>query len=353
MNDRAVNLLDQYDIEVLRTRKGRGAFLCDTSVGCLILKEYRGNEEKLPVQDSLLRHLLKAKDIRAEQLIPNREGGLSVKDHDGTVYILKTYEEGRECNINDHKECLDAVRLLARLHAHLEFAADVPATAQDATGANTPATRDMAAADALLTAYPLFSPAKEYEKRNRELRRVRKYLKNRSQKTWFEIYLQQHFDFFMEQAFALTDEWREYERLRGQGVQSGQTITYCHGDYQYHNILKTEDGWFLVNFEKCVQDDPVRDLYLLMRKLLEKSNWSVSLGRELLAAYEETRTLSALSRIDLYYRLAYPEKFWKVVNFYDNSGKAWIPGRNLEKLEKVVEQEESRQSFLDALFRTV
>ena len=31
MNDRAAELLEQYEIEVLRTRKGRGAILCDTS----------------------------------------------------------------------------------------------------------------------------------------------------------------------------------------------------------------------------------------------------------------------------------------------------------------------------------
>ena len=45
MNDRAVALLEQYEIEVLRTRKGRGAILCDTQQGCLIFKEYTGREE--------------------------------------------------------------------------------------------------------------------------------------------------------------------------------------------------------------------------------------------------------------------------------------------------------------------
>ena len=42
MNDRAVELLEQYEIEVLHTKKGRGAILCDTSQGTLILKEYTG-----------------------------------------------------------------------------------------------------------------------------------------------------------------------------------------------------------------------------------------------------------------------------------------------------------------------
>ena len=43
MNDRAVELLEQYDIEVLRTRKGRGAILCDTEQGSYIFKEYMGS----------------------------------------------------------------------------------------------------------------------------------------------------------------------------------------------------------------------------------------------------------------------------------------------------------------------
>lgn len=342
MNDRAVNLLEQYEVEVLKTRKGRGAILCETSRGCLIFKEYTGNEERLAAQNLLLTHLQKTADIQVEGIIPNKEGKLYVKDHDGVMYLLKTYEEGRECNINDRTECLESVRLLSKLHSYMEFEMEELLPETDCSECLTASGRRY-----------IFSPSMEYEKRNRELKRVRRYLKQRSQKTWFEIRLQQSFDIFLEQAFALSQEWAEYEKLRDKENGQERKLTYCHGDYQYHNLLKTAKGWFIINFEKCVPDDPVRDLYLLMRKLLEKSNWSVTLGRELLAAYEELKPLSALSRIDLYYRLAYPEKFWKIVNFYYNSGKAWIPGRNLEKLEKVVEQEADKQHFLDALFRSV
>lgn len=329
MNDRAVNLLEQYDVEVLKTRKGRGAILCETSRGCLIFKEYAGNEEKLATIDMLLTHLQQTDRVQAECILPTKEGSLYVKDYDGVKYILKTYAEGRECNINDRAECLEAVRLLAKLHSCMEF--------------------DRTTEDGLS---PL-SLGKEYEKRNRELKKVRKYLKQRSQKSWFEIQLQQHFDAFLEQALEISTQWENYEQLRQTQEGENHKLTYCHGDYQYHNLLKTNQGWFIINFEKCVQDDPVRDLYLFMRKLLEKSNWSVALGRDLMEAYEAQRPLSAISRIDLYYRLAYPEKFWKVANFYYNSGKAWIPGRNLEKLEKLVEQEPAKQHLLDELFRNV
>lgn len=40
------------------------------------------------------------------------------------------------------------------------------------------------------------SLAEEYEKRNRELRKVRRFLREKSQKTTFEINLQQTFDLF-------------------------------------------------------------------------------------------------------------------------------------------------------------
>ena len=106
MNDRSLSLLEQYEIEVIRTRKGRGAILCDTDQGCLIFKEYAGSAEKLGVQDRLLTQISRMGKVRVEKIIPTREGELSVKDNDGVTYILKTYFEGRECNIYDRSECV-------------------------------------------------------------------------------------------------------------------------------------------------------------------------------------------------------------------------------------------------------
>lgn len=332
MNDRAVELLEQYEIEVLRTRRGRGAIICDTNQGCLILKEYTGTGERIELQDRLLKEIADRGVMRVEQIIPNREGALLVKDNDGSTYVLKTWLDGREFNIYDKAECLEAVRLLAKLHGCMELPADTP---------GIPAS---------------FSPQKEYEKHNRELKRVRRYLKQRGQKTWFEISLLNTFDYFLDQAVEVSGEWKAYCEAGGSrpAAEDGtEKISFCHGDYQYHNIIKGNDGWFLVNFEKCLPDNPIRDLYLLLRKLLEKSNWSVALGNSLMEAYEEVRPISAMSRIDLCYRLAYPEKFWKIANFYYNSGKAWIPGRNQEKLEKLISQEKEKQHFLDEVFRDV
>ena len=328
MNDRAVSLLEQYEIEVISTRKGRGAILCDTDRGTLIFKEYVGSPQHLRVQDRLLKTIAAKGMVETEQLLPTKEGEFSVKDHDGISYLLKTYREGRECNVKEPEDCLAAVRLLAKLHLSTQ---DGLMTEEEPTNAELPA----------------FSIAAEYEKRNRELRKVRKFLLGRSQKTWFEIALLGCFDDFYEQAREAKEGWEAYRAA----AEREPVTAYCHGDYQHHNVVLDQKTWVPVNFERCVKDDPVRDVHLLLRKLLEKSNWSVALGERLLREYEKIRPLSAISRIDLYYRFSYPEKFWKIANFYYNSGKAWIPGKNLEKLEKIMAQKTEKKAFLEAVFR--
>lgn len=316
MNDRSISLLENYDIEVLRTWRGRGAILCETKQGTLIWKEYTGHKEKAVFQDALLTTIRERGFGNVENILKNKEQELLTQDQDGTFYILKTYYEGRECNVKDMDECARAAGMLARFH-------NVSQMENSFSGGS------------------MSHPAHvEFEKHNKELRRVRKYLKERSQKTDFEICLLKNYDYFFNLALQITEELRFYQNKE-------ENRLVCHGDYQHHNIIICDNEMYLINFEKCVFDSPVRDLYLFMRKLLEKSGWAQSVGFDLVNSYEKIRFMEKEEYLQLYYRLAYPEKFWKIVNFYYNSGKAWIPGKNLEKLCKVTQQEKSKREFLD------
>ena len=326
MNDRAVSLFDHYDIEVNRTWKGRGAILCESDKGLLILKEYNNPANKVFFQDMLLNHIKQAGFPLAEMILKTKENELLVYDQDRVPYIVKTYFEGRECNHKEPEECRQAISLLARFH-----------TCSDLSGQE------------MSELMPAFHMENEYEKHNKELKKVRRFLRGKSQKTAFEIYLIEHYDYFFDIALQVTEEMR-YD-INNIEDDRREFPVVCHGDYQYHNIIQTSSGMALVNFEKCIRDNPVRDLYLFMRKLLEKNNWSKSLGDTLLNIYDKERTLSDSDYMQLYYRFAYPEKFWKIVNFYYNSGKAWIPGRNLEKLTKLLEQEKEKLDFLEEVFK--
>lgn len=326
MNDRAVGLLGQYEMEVLRTRKGRGSILCETKEGIYTFREYGGPIEKIDLQDQLLNHLQEQGFANAEQIVRSKEGQLYVQDVDGTCYVLKTFLEGRECTVTEEEECVKAMKVLADLHQKICLKENPVALG-----------------------LPVFSLQKEYEKHNRELRRVRKFLREKSQKNAFELYLQKEFDFFLEQALEIGNMVTEFATPQDKAFVREEGM-FCHGDFQHHNLIWTGETFKVLNFEKCILDDQVRDLSLFLRKVLEKNNWSKELGKRLLEAYQECRPLSARSYISLYYRLAYPEKFWKIANFYINTGKAWIPEKNTEKLNKVIEQENEKRAFLEEAF---
>lgn len=326
MNDRAVNVLEKYELEVLRTQKSRGAILAETADGLYILKEYRGTKTRLEAMEQLLQTVYERGFRNVERLVRNREGSLITADSDQVPYIVKTYTEGRECNIREPKECQSAVQELAKLHCCMEL--------PDEEWAGQ---------------LPVFDLEAEYGKRNRELKKVRRFLKEKGQKSSFEIYLQQNYDCFYEKALAAEEEVKEYRKIFDtDGIR--EAGTFCHGDFQYHNILWGKNGLFFINFEKYQLDNQVRDLYQFLRKLLEKNNWQPTLGNHILEAYQKEKKLSAYDEIQLYYRLVYPEKFWKIVNFYYNNSKAWIPERNMEKFDKILRQEGAKTAFLEQTF---
>lgn len=41
----------------------------------------------------------------------------------------------------------------------------------------------------------------------------------------------------------------------------------------------------------------------------------------------------------------YPEKFWKIINYYFNSNKAWSSDKNQEKLKQFQFQEEKKTAI--------
>lgn len=323
MNDRALAVLEQYDIEVLRSWKGRGAILCETKSGIKILKEYKGSPERLLVQQKLLNKIEENGFKSKEKIIPTKEGELTAKDEEMNLYHLKEYSGGKECNLREYQEISKVAENMALLHNAMEL----PELIKEEN-------------------VQTFSLLEEFERHNRELRKVKKYLKVKKQKNEFEYYLYQNFNLFLEKAEKILEEIKQYpdvfsvQRLQIKG-------NVCHGDFQHHNALLLDGQVYIINFDKFIADNPMRDLCLFFRKMMEKNNWSKELGLYVLQNYQKHRVISEEDRYQLYYRLSYPEKFWKLVNFYYNSSKVWIPVKNMEKLDKMIKLEELKNAFLE------
>lgn len=320
-----VNLiLEQYPFEVAEAGKARGAALCQTNQGLKLLKEYRGSEARADFLYKLLIYLREERGQWVDCIVRTAEGRAVAVDVDETAYYVRDWYEGRECDARNRDDILRAIRQLARLHIDLrEYQGEMPDYLRQRK-------------DSLLL---------ENQKRIRELRKIKNYIGGKRKRNEFETAYMGEYDRFARQA----EDVLLIQERRLKETEEEELYGLCHGDYNQHNVLFFKDSCAVVNFEKACFDVQAGDLGNFMRKVLEKHNWSMGLGMDMLNAYQKVRKLTDGELSQLYIRLAFPEKFWKIANHYYNSGKAWGCGRSMEKLQKVVQQEEGKENFLKLL----
>ena len=317
-------MIENYDVIVNDTRKVRGAVLYATDKGPVLLKEVTCSEKRLPVLYELSRELERHGYPRTDGILKTKEEAYFCVSEQETKYILKKWFQGRECDHQKESEVMEGVRNLAILHRTMEECENIPVYLRE-------------------------SKEQEYFRHNREMRKVRSFIRDRSMKGQFELFYLKHFEGMYQWAEMATEQLKasRYKELLQKSLQEGKLV---HGDYNYHNILLTNAGVATTNFEHVHSGIPVTDLYDFLRKIMEKNEWDVSLADKMLEAYSRILPLSSEELEYLALCFAYPEKFWKIANSYYRSSKAWLSSKNLEKLEMAVLQAKQKQDFLKEIF---
>ncbi len=328
MNDWGMSVLSQYPVTLRTTKKVRGALLCDTKEGLYLLQEYRGTQTRLTAEAALLSYLTENGMVHTDQIIKNEKEELLSKNEDGTGYVLKVWYPWPECNVNSVGDLGQAVNSLARLHVYMRR---MPAGTMEITASQS---------DRL----------SQYEKHNRELRRVCAYLARKKKKSVLEQFIQKSFKSMYRQAAAVEKEIAS-SGLQTLEAQAKKEEHLIHGAYHQHNVLIGPGQTAAVNFEQFRIGCQIEDLYQFLRKIMEKHNWNKELGKRLLHEYCRIQNLSQEELRLLGFMIAYPEKYWKQVNFYFNNSKSWISEKNIEKIKKAVEQTTVRTAFSELLIQ--
>ena len=327
-----LEVLEHYDIEVKGTRRMRGAFFCDTDKGTMLLKETKISGRRALLLYTVLSCLEERENVKVDTPVFTRDKELLVTSREGTKYMLKKWYQGRECDIRQEEELFRSARTLALLHGEMEQA--VP---QKERGPSVfPAGKD---------------PEEEIRRHNRELKKVRSFIRGRVVKNEFEYLFLDSFDKMYQMAEKVSDRL-ERSGCAGLYRESLEQRSTIHGDYNYHNLLIFREGgdMAVTNFEHMRVDIQARDLCYFLRKAMEKHRWKQKTGRKILEAYESVRTLKPEEREYIGLSLAYPEKFWKTASSYYHSNKAWLPEKCVEKLELSVRQSEEKYDFLETIF---
>ena len=172
MNDRYMEALVQYNMTVDNVRKGRSGWICETSMGIVLLKEYRGTLKRLEFETQVLGQVSQDGLVQVDNYIPTAQKELISLGEDGTRYVLKHWFTDRECNLKDEKEIVQAVTQIARLHKSFQ---KIPKAKEWTMGSIV-----------------MDSLEKEMERHNLELKRARNYIKNKRKKTEFERCMMGH-----------------------------------------------------------------------------------------------------------------------------------------------------------------
>jgi len=314
-------------MEIFGTHKVRGAVLCDTDKGLFLLKETRMEENRICALAKIYEQLNDNGFDRVDTPLLNKENLYVSRAEDGTGYIVKKWFQGRECDVRHENELTDGARNLAVIHLCMREKHEDKIYDEK-------------------TENPII---REYVRHNRELRKVREYVCKRSVKSSFEIEFLKGYDrmyYLAEKVLEMLEDM-DFNSFFAEAENENHLV---HGDYNYHNLLVCPDGMAVTGFEHAHREVQMEDLYYFLRKCMEKHHYDERLGYRMLRAYDSVKYLGKKERDYLAVRLAYPEKFWKIVNSYYHSGKAWIPAKNVEKLALSVAQTEEKKRFLQNLF---
>ena len=378
MNDKSLECLKLYDMQIKRMAKGRGGVILFTSSGCRLFLECTRNDTFYLRDEAVTNAVKDAGFNNVDTYIRNEEGSLFTEGDDGRKYVMKRWFGGRECDVKSVDDIVETVRTLARLHISLNVVSargvkvaaqefnkeperswECMALAQDEDNEEV----ELKASESRIEKKPEISMEKtsvrferdagvreNLEKHTKELKKAANYMRGKKKKNEFEQIALGAMDDFYREAKEAT-EYISSQRFDDRFMRAKLSCELVHGSFNYHNVfLNAENNETAVtNFERCHNDCQIADLYQFLRKVMEKHDWNVDVAYRMVDEYDKLRPICDDDLDMLVALLRFPEKFWKIINQYYNAGKAWVPAKNIDKLKLVIRQNQGRRELIDKM----
>ena len=343
MNEKSLEVLNQYDVKIMGCVRGRGGILVSTDKGEKLLLECSKQDKYYLREDCITRAVKENGFENVDTYVRNSDNEIiSVLPDEGRKYVLKDMYPGSECNVKNLRDIKASVSTMAKLHIALNAASSSLCINDSGVRLSRGSIKDTVV------------------RHTRELKMAENYLKNKKRRTEYELTIYRQLGKFYSEARTAVDMLQnsEVEARLEKALDSNELI---HGNFNYHNVIicdKPERGNYpagsntsgvmtaVTNMEKCRIDCQIWDLYQFMRKILEKYNWDIDLAFKMLDEYDKVKPVEDGELKVLSVLFTFPEKFWKITNYYYNMNKAWVPPKSIEKLESCIAQNGRRLDFL-------
>ncbi|MGN0396072.1 MAG: hypothetical protein ACI4EF_11980 [Coprococcus sp.] len=317
MPEKMCEVYEAYDMEVMGYGRGRGAIILKTDKGIRQVSPLTGSEKRLEEEKIFKEELYAEGFTHIDRVVATQDGELVTYDRYGNPYVLREFFEGRECSPSSAHDLERAAVNLAEFHE---------------CGRNVYMGGD--------NQWEFKSPG-NFKGKTQEMKKIRSFISRRSTKNEFELLYMKAYDYFYEQAIKCQQVMEKTDTSK-----QPFRIGYCHGGYNYHSVIFCDDYMATTNFDRFHIGYQLMDLYQYIRKVMEKNSYNFNLIVKIISEYEKVAPLGREGYEFIYMMYCYPEKFWKISNRYMNSKKSWISPANMEKLMKVIEDEQEKIKIL-------
>ena len=229
LNEKYQMLLDQYDISVSYTRRGRGCVLCFGQDTVYALAQTSLSEERLSAVAQWTDAMHDHHFYKTDQYLLNKDGYFLTFDRYYETFALRKTFSGTECDIHSLKDVKIAAQNLAGFHNHC---------------------LDISFSSENLRKYTSIS--RQYGQKYSELKSIGRYIQKRKKKGIFEyLFLEQTKEFWVQME----------EAVKILNTTPPSRIGWCHGNYSHHNIILTSDSPATIHFERFYHGYPILDVY--------------------------------------------------------------------------------------------
>lgn len=320
---------ESYGFKIHNIEQTKNTYRAETDKGVKCIKRAHLSPSYFLFLYSAIKHL---KNNGFEGAIPYDtciDGSICVRD-DKYIYYVTDWVESRECKFKYEEDLRAVIKTAADFHkAARGYSA--PVGAKPRIFYNRWITKFSSKCTELLE----FSKAIEEKEYMNE----------------FDELFAKHLTYYWNQgreSIQLLNE-SAYSMIAEASRQLGE---FCHHDMANHNFLRTpEDKIYMIDFDYCILDTRLHDVASLVIRNMRHGVWNISKANDILEEYNKHYTISQEELGVIKAFMVYPQDFWQVGLQYYVEKQPWSMDYFLLRLNRVIEDKEMRQKFLDEFLR--
>lgn len=255
-----------------------------------------------------------------------QDGGICIQE-DQYIYYVVDWIESTECRFKNTDDLKQAIKTAAELHqASIGYKPPINAKPR--------------------RYYSLW--VNKFKKKCIDLLTFRQLLENKLYKSEFDEQFEKDLLFYWEQGNKSIDALNnsDYDVI---SKQSEANAEFCHHDMANHNFIITPDkSMYLIDFDYCIMDTRLHDVCSLIIRNMRYGVWDIEKAYFILNEYSRWFPISNSELKVMKAFMLFPQDYWQVGLQYYIEKQPWTPDYFLTRLNRIIDDKEKRQIFLDA-----